>query len=113
MRVQGHRKCLVVYDKYKRAHGPIDHSGHKASTSDGCVSALVGVSIDGHALALKDGAFGRRDHSGSCLDAHSSEYRGCSVAILEKVQLPVVHHCQRVVRPEQEVREYLEGIPIF
>ena len=44
--IQGHRKCLVVY-KYKRAHGPTDHSGHRPSAirDGGCVSTR-GVDVN-------------------------------------------------------------------
>ena len=61
----------------------------------------VSMLIDRHAFALLDSAFARGDNSGSCLVAHGPKYRGSCVPVLEEVQLPVVHHCQRVVGPEQ------------
>ena len=61
----------------------------------------VSMLIDRHAFALVDCAFARGDNSGGCLVAHSPEDRGGRVPVLEQVQLPVVHHCQRVAGPEQ------------
>ena len=57
--------------------------------------------IDRHTFALLDCAFARGDNSSSCLVAHSPENRGRRVPVLEQMQLPVVHHCQRVAGPEQ------------
>ena len=59
-KIQGHRKCLVVH-KYKKAHRPLDRSGHTGLPLLAWTVAvyllqvlILRILIDGDTLALED-----------------------------------------------------------